>query len=225
MIGNEERMSDSNKPIRFSKLLEFLLALAGLAVIAINVVLLRQNLSLRQTLAPQITPGTRLENLSGVALDGRLQQLALPSGDSRLVIITFSPSCPACQANQEGWMQLASTLEQQGIRTLWVSRDPVDETKTYCVKHGMRLSNTLADPPYGTYLQLGLARVPNIVVVRGDSTVEKVWVGRLDQAGWDSIFTYFSERKEAISSDEVNVGISSTGCGSELSQTSAKGCK
>ena len=40
--GNEERMSDSNKPTRFSKLLEFLLALAGLAVIAINVVLLRQ---------------------------------------------------------------------------------------------------------------------------------------------------------------------------------------
>jgi hypothetical protein len=40
--GNEERMSDSNKPTRFSKLLELLLALAGLAVIAINVVLLRQ---------------------------------------------------------------------------------------------------------------------------------------------------------------------------------------
>jgi hypothetical protein len=75
----KERMSDSNKPTRFSKLLDFLLALAGLAVIAINVVLLRQNLSLRQTLAPQITPGTRLENLSGVALDGRLQQLALAS--------------------------------------------------------------------------------------------------------------------------------------------------
>ena len=40
--GNEERMSDSNKPTRFSKLLEFLLALARLGVIAINVVLLRQ---------------------------------------------------------------------------------------------------------------------------------------------------------------------------------------
>jgi hypothetical protein len=40
--GNEERMSDSNKPTRLSKLLEFLLALAGLAVITINVVLLRQ---------------------------------------------------------------------------------------------------------------------------------------------------------------------------------------
>src|SRR5689334_15000448 len=94
MIGNEEPMSDSNKPNRFSKVLEFLLALAGLAVIAINVALLRQNLSLRQILAPQITQGTRLENLSGVALDGRLEQLALPSGNSRLVIITFSPSCP-----------------------------------------------------------------------------------------------------------------------------------
>jgi hypothetical protein len=48
--------------------------------------------------------------------------------DSRLVIITFSPSCPACQANQEGWMQLASTLEQQEFAR-WVSRDPWKKRK------------------------------------------------------------------------------------------------
>jgi hypothetical protein len=63
------------------------------------------------------------------------------------------------------------------------------------MKHGMRLSNTLADPSYGTYLQLGLARVPNIVVVRGDSTVEKVWVGRLDQSKWDSILRILASGK------------------------------
>ena len=85
MIGNVERMSDSNKPTRFSKLLEFLLELAGLAVI-VNVVLFRQNLSLRQTLAPQITPGTRLENLSGlrstVAYSNSLCRQGIPGSSS-----------------------------------------------------------------------------------------------------------------------------------------------
>ncbi len=99
--------------------------------------------------------------LSGLGLDGRVEPVNLPSAGSKLLIITFSPGCPACQANQEGWMKLASALEQRGVRVLWISRDPIEITRDYCTKHGIRLSDALADPPYGTFVQLGLARVPN----------------------------------------------------------------
>jgi peroxiredoxin len=122
--------------------------------------------------------------------------VALPSADSKLLIITFSPGCPACQANQEGWMRLASTLEQKDIRVLWVSRDPSEVTRDYCLKHGIPLALTLADPPYRTFAQLGLARVPNTLLVGGEGRVEKVWAGRLDQAGWNTIFAYFGRRRE-----------------------------
>jgi len=92
-------------------------------------------------------------------------------------------------------------------------------------EHSIPLSNTLAEPPYGTYVQLGLARVPNTLLVGAEGRVEKVWAGRMDQAGWNTMFAYFGERQETASPLRSQVGANPTGCGSELSQTSAKGCK
>lgn len=210
---------------RFSKVMEILIWFAGLGVLVANVLLLRQNRSLQETLAPQIAAGAHLEKLAGLTLEGRFQPLGMPSADSKLLIITFSPGCPACQANQDGWMKLAGALEQKGVRVAWFSRDPVEITREYCVKHGIRISDTLADPPYRTYLQLGLARVPNTVLVKADGTVEKVWPGRLDPVGWDSMFAYFGEREATGSPAQVDVGARMTDCGSELSQTPAESCK
>jgi len=218
-------MAGTQPKIRFSKVMEILLWLAGLGVLAENIFLFQQNRHLSEALAPQITAGTQLQMLSGVALDGRLELMTLPPADSKLLIITFSPGCPACQANQDGWMRLASKLEQKGVRVLWVSRDPIEITRDYCTKHGIRLSDTLADPPYRTFAQLGLARVPNTLLVGANGTVEKVWAGRLDQAGWNTMFAYFGERQETASTLRSQVGANPTGCGSELSETSVKSCK
>jgi peroxiredoxin len=210
---------------RFSKVMEILLWLAGLGVLAENIFLFQQNRHLSEALAPQIAAGMQLQRLAGIAFDGRLEPVALPAEGSKLLVITFSPGCPACQANQDGWMRLASTLEQKGVRVLWISRDPVEITRDYCLKHGIRLADTLADPPYRTFAQLGLARVPNTLLVGTDGRVEKVWAGRLDQAGWNTMFAYFGERGGMATPARVEVGARTTGCGSELSQSSAKSCK
>jgi peroxiredoxin len=210
---------------RFSKVMEILLWLAGLGVLAENIFLFQQNRHLSEALAPQIAAGMQLQRLAGIAFDGRLEPVALPAEGSKLLVITFSPGCPACQANQDGWMRLASTLEQKGVRVLWISRDPVEITRDYCLKHGIRLADTLADPPYRTFAQLGLARVPNTLLVGTDGRVEKVWAGRLDQAGWNTMFAYFGEREGMASTARVEVGARTTDCGSKLSQTSAKSCK
>ncbi len=108
---------------------------------------------------------------------------------------------------------------------LWVSRDPLEITRDYCVKHGIRLSDTLAEPPYRTFAQLGLARVPNTLLVGAEGRVEKAWAGRLDQAGWNTMFTYFGELQDTASPLQSKVGANSTGCGSELTKPSAEGCK
>jgi peroxiredoxin len=210
---------------RFNKLMEIFLWLVALGVLAENVFLFLQNRRLSDALAPQITTGAQLQMLSGLALDGRPQQVTLPESGSNLLIITFSPGCPACQANQDGWKKLANTLELKGVRVLWVSRDPIEITRDYCSKHGIPLSDVLADPPYRTFAQLGLVRVPNTVLVGAEGRVEKVWAGRLDQAGWNTMFAYFGERKELAPPLQSRVDADPTGCGPELSQTSVKSCK
>jgi hypothetical protein len=115
-------------------------------------------------------------------------------------------------------------LEQKSVRVVWLSRDPVEITRDYCMKNGIRLSDTLADPPYRTYLQLGLARVPHTVLVKAGGTIEKMWPGRLDQAGWNSMLAYFDERKEVVARDAVAVGARTADCGSAQSQTPANIC-
>jgi len=217
-------MTGTEPITRFSKVIEVFLWLVASGVMAENIFLFLENRRLSEALAPQITAGTQLQMIAGIGFDGRLEPVALPSADSKLLIITFSPGCPACQANQEGWMRLARTLEKKGVRVLWVSRDPSEVTREYCLKHGIPLAVTLADPPYRTFAQLGLARVPNTLLVGGEGRVEKVWVGRLDQAGWNTMFAYFGERQETASPLQSQVGANPTGCG-ELPQTPAKSCK
>lgn len=208
------------------KTIETLLWLAALGLVAENVVLFRQNRSLQEAVAPQIAAGTQLRMLSGLTLDGRIVPVGFPALGSKLLILTFSPGCPACQANQAKWMSLANTLGQKGvIRVSWVSRDPIEVTKEYCLKHGIPLSDVLADPPYRTYAQLGLARVPNTVLVGAGGTVEKVWAGRLDQGGWDTLYAYFGERQEKATSVQSAVGAITTGCGNDSSGAPAKNCK
>ena len=218
-------MEGTQPKSRFNKLMEIFLWLVALGVLAENVFLFLQNRRLSDALAPQITAGAQLQMLSGLALDGRPQQVTLPESGSNLLIITFSPGCPACQANQDGWKKLANTLELKGVRVLWVSRDPIEITRDYCSKHGIPLSDVLADPPYRTFAQLGLVPVPNTVLVGAEGRVEKVWAGRLDHAGWNTMFAYFGERQETASPLQSQVGANPTGCGPELSQTSVKSCK
>ena len=218
-------MSVTQSKTRFNKVMEIFLWVVSLGVLAENIFLFLQNRRLNDALAPQISAGAQLHMLSGLVLDGRLQPVAFPAAGSKLLIITFSPGCPACQANQDGWMKLASTLGQKGVRVLWVSRDPIEITRDYCVKHAIPLSDVLADPPYRTFAQLGLARVPNTLLVGSDGMVEKVWAGRLDQAGWGTIFAFFGERQETAFPLQSQAGVNPTGCGSKLSQTPAKNCK
>ena len=208
----------------FARAIDILLWTAGLGVMAVNVFLFRQNRRLIDAAAPQIAAGAPVYMLSGLNLDGRWERVSLPPAGSKLLIITFSPGCPACQANQEGWAKLAGALEPKGVRVLWVSRDPIDMTREYCVKHGISLADTIADPPYRTYVQLGLARVPNTLLVGPSGTVEKVWAGSLDQAGWNAMFAYFGERQD-LSSRAQAVNVSTPGCGPEGSDATAKSCK
>jgi hypothetical protein len=178
---------------RLGKVIQVLICLAALGVLAENLLLVQQNRKLEEAIAPQIAPGARFETLGGFTLDGRFQPFTLPS-DSKLLIIEFSPGCPACQANQLGWMKLAAAAEQRGVRVLWLSRDPVAVTRDYCLRKGIPLTDTLADPTRRTYLQLGLARVPNTVLVGANGTAQRVWAGRLDEAEWRSVLDYFGEK-------------------------------
>ena len=69
---------------KFSKAVEILLWVAALGVLAENISLFRKNRRLREAGAPQIAAGAQLQMLSGLALDGRIEPVSLPSAGSKL---------------------------------------------------------------------------------------------------------------------------------------------
>jgi peroxiredoxin len=190
--------------------LNVLLGCGAVAIIAQNILLVPENRSLHRAvdkITAQIQAGQKLSaDLAATGADRQLDSIPLPaSADDHLLIITFSPQCPACQANQEEWTKLAQGLEQHGWRVIWVSRDGMNDSIEYSRKHHIPLSDILADPPYRTYVQLGLSRVPNTLVVGPGGIIQKVWPGQMANAKWKEVFGYFNIEKEGTLSSAAAV--------------------
>jgi peroxiredoxin len=178
--------------------LNVLLGCAVVAVVVQNISLMSVNRSLKDAVdkyTAQIQAGQKVKaGLTATGADNRLTSITLPASEAEhLLIITFSPACPACQANQDEWTKLARGLKRNANwRVLWVSRDDMDSTVEYCRKHQIQLSSVVAEPPYRTYLQLGLSRVPNTLVVGPGGIIQKVWPGQLVSTQWKDMFAYLN---------------------------------
>lgn len=187
--------------------LSALLWCLAVSILIQNLFVLRENRRLRATLVasvPILKEGRELRSLSGLTLGGRIQGIPFPqAGDGPLLIITFSPGCPACRANQPGWVALAAELKKLGSRVAWVSRDSIESTLQYCVDEEIDLADVFVDPPYRTYSQLALQVVPQTVVVGASGRVQKVWVGQLDPTGWKEVFRFFGAREPQVLREPV----------------------
>jgi hypothetical protein len=189
-----------------------LLLSLSVCLLVLNVVLLKQNGSLRSELESlrggRVVVGQQLLNLAGVSLDGSLRSIVLPSaGSERLLIIGFSPGCRFCQANQNGWNVLAHKIrDRNDWRVIWVSRDPAALTIDYCRAQGIPSSDVVAEPPEGTYSQLGLRSVPKMILVGPGGVVQMVWSGQLDDAQWRDVFSFLKVSGGAQSGSRPDSG-------------------
>src|SRR5437763_3341564 len=166
------------------KSLNFVLPLLVVALIAENVVLLRQNHRLKTELplpsALAVHREEPLKDIGGVGFDGKFHTVAMPrSAAEHLLVFTFAPRCPECVLSKSFDADLSAQAKKLGWRTVWISRGNPEETRAFCNASGIPLEETLVNPPYATYLRLGLAAVPQVVAVGENGKVDEVWLGRL----------------------------------------------
>jgi hypothetical protein len=166
------------------KSLNFVLPLLAVALIAENIILLRQNHRLKTGLplpsALIVHREEPLHDIGGVGFDGRFHTVEMPrSAAEHLLIFTFAPRCPECVLSETLDASLSTQAKKLGWRTVWISRGSPEETRAFCIASGIPLAETLVDPPYPTYLRLGLAAVPQLVAVGENGKIDEVWLGRL----------------------------------------------
>jgi peroxiredoxin len=166
------------------KSLNFIVPLLVVALIAENIILIRQNHRLKTELplpsALAVHREEPLHDIGGVGFDGRFHTVEMPrSAAEHLLVFTFAPRCPECVKSKSSDADLSAQAKKLGWRTVWISRGNPEETRAFCDAGGIPLEETLVNPPYATYLRLGLAAVPQVVAVGENGKVDEVWLGRL----------------------------------------------
>jgi hypothetical protein len=153
-----------------------------------NLALWRQNSALRDGSSFEPKVGQRLTAIAGVDMNGSVKRITFPPHQRQhALLITWSPFCMACNANDNGWVAISNELAKRpDWKVVWVSRDQADDTQRFLDQHPVSSPYLLADPVYRTYLQLDLQEVPFTVTVR-DGVVEKVWRGLLGQRAWEEL--------------------------------------
>jgi peroxiredoxin len=185
--------------ITTTKFLNALLVIAGIGLVVVSVILSIQNRSLKAD-APDLTniqEGKHLSRyLAAATLDSEFRPIRFSDSEAnQTLLLTFSPSCPHCKANQPNWSIIADELRHRGgWRVLWVSRDPVDATRTYCEDNNIPSAETFADPTHRTWVSLSLVEVPVAMVINQGGVIQKLWQGELNPAIWTEVFDYLRVR-------------------------------
>ena len=115
------------------KSLNFVLPLLVLALIAENLILLRQNHSLKTELplpsALAVHREEPLHDIGGVGFDGRFHAVEMPrSAAEHLLVFTFAPRCPECVLSQSFDAALSAQAKKLGwlippsLLPVWFSR-------------------------------------------------------------------------------------------------------
>ena len=180
------------------KSLNFVLPLLVVALIAEDIILLRQNHRLKTELplpsALAVHREEPLRDIGGVGFDGRFRTVEMPrSAAEHLLVFTFAPRCSECVLSEPLDAAMSAQAKKLGWRIGWISRGSPEETRAFCDASGIPLEETLVNPPYGTYFKLGLAAVPQVVAVGENGKVDEVWLGRLTPESGKSVAQFLSD--------------------------------
>jgi hypothetical protein len=191
------------------KCLNLVLVLFVVALIAENLILLRQNQRLKTELplpsALIVHRDEPLHDIGGVGFDGRFHIVEMPrSAAEHLLVFTFAPRCPECVLSKSFDAALSDQAKKLGWRTVWISRSGnLEEIRAFCNASGIPLEETLLNVSYPTYLRLGLAAVPQVVAVGEKGKVDEVWLGRLTAESAKSAAQFLSDHPGLQASNSV----------------------
>jgi hypothetical protein len=165
------------------KVAPLLMFFFGMALLLVNVMLVRQNKKLkvlagRPDRALEIKPGTALPKLEGFDGDGVRHSIDYGQDPRKTVMLVLSPRCYACEENMPNWVAIVNGLDRRSFRLAAVSLQS-EGFNEYASRHGINQVPVLTkiDPKYRVAYNLALT--PQTILIDADGKVEKVWTGLL----------------------------------------------
>ncbi len=173
-----------------------LLTALALALIGANVMLLRQNRELKQTLQIRseptyLSPGRSVVRLRGLDLHGSRLSFDFERGSKKTVMLVFQPECGWCQKNMGNWAALLDRTDRERFDFLAVSTSK-EGVADYVDQHRRLAALPLiSEPDINDRLEYRLFDTPQTIVVDEDGQVEKVWLGAMSGPMQREVESYF----------------------------------
>ncbi len=182
------------------KLISIISWITVIGLIVCNILLIKQNLQLRETVEKQesekrVNVGAEFSEFK--AVDNNNNPVSLVSGKpSKKIIFFSSTSCPFCKKQNPYWTQLASQVKsgQYEIFALFNDREEHPKVEEYLKTYGFADINISVKPLYsnGEILQkYRLNGTPATLIINENGIVEKAWSGLWDKTTISEVENYF----------------------------------
>ena len=174
-------MEELKKKTNWIQLISFIvIALLG----AEDVMLIYQNRQLKDMLKgpPQMEPlkaGEHLETVKVQTLDGTTTDLAYTEPSQKYLLFVFSTTCPHCEKTLPAWQTIANN-KNDNCNILGISIHTLEETNKFVAAKNINFVTVTAAEDTSFSRKYKVAGVPETILISGNGTVEKAWVGELN---------------------------------------------
>jgi peroxiredoxin len=175
-----------------------LLLIVGLCVI--NVLLVKQNRSLKAAIAHQqpefLTPGQQVPSFTANTLSGQRQFVSF-ADHPKTVFLVFASDCPACERSLPYWKAIKDACDRHQYQVYGVSLDSRADTRDLLTANGLNIE-VFGNPSAEFKRLYKLNLTPLTIVIDNQRKVEKIWAGAFNENSKAEMETYFG-----ISPDDV----------------------
>jgi peroxiredoxin len=168
-----------------------LLLIVGLCVA--NGLLIKQNRSLKATIANQqpefLKPGQPVPAFSANTLSGQRQAVNF-ADHPKTVFLVFASQCPACERSLPYWKEIKDASDRHQYQVYGIDLDSGANTKNLLTANGLNIE--IFGNPTAEFKKLyKLNLTPLTIVIDNQRKVERIWAGAFNENSKAEVETYF----------------------------------
>lgn len=168
-----------------------------IALSILNLLLIRQNFSLRSQLTAagrigastnSLKPGETVTTpIVGTDLKGQTYQMQYRNDGRRHLLLFFSPDCPYCIEQGPSWANLLNLIDSSRFEVIGIVGDREDKETVASHADGLGYFKTRIALPVifvndETLIHYKLTATPTTLLIDNTGKVEHAWVGRWDKS-------------------------------------------
>jgi peroxiredoxin len=166
-----------------------------LALMVVNILLVKQNLALRRQLSEAgrkaetfnaLKAGETVDPLVGTDVNGQPFEVRYQKAGRRHLLLFFSPNCPYCVQQASQWREVLNQIDDRRLSVVGVVSDQEDKKAVLAHAEGAGYLKTKPPLSVAFFNDASLARykltaTPTTLLINDDGKVEHVWVGKWDE--------------------------------------------